>query len=113
MTGRTWSARQARGRRRWTTRTSPQGAMVSWTLLALDRSDRGVEVCLEYLRRGGTDWSPHPTRDEVLSEYDRIWLQVGSRSIEELIDLPVMSDPESLATLDVLTETVTPAMFTD
>ena len=27
----------------------------------LDRSDRGVEVCLEYLRRGGTDWSPHPT----------------------------------------------------
>src|SRR5207244_464262 len=79
----------------------------------LDRSDRGVEVCLEYLRRGGTHWSPHPTRDEVLSEYDRIWLQVGSRSIEELIDLPVMSDPESLATLDVLTETVTPAMFTD
>ena len=34
MTGRTWSARQARGRRRWTTRTSPEGAIVSWTLLA-------------------------------------------------------------------------------
>ena len=29
----------------------------------LDRSDRGVEVCLEYLRRGGIDWSPHPTSD--------------------------------------------------
>ena len=28
----------------------------------LDRSDRGVEVFLEYLRRSGTDWSPHPTR---------------------------------------------------
>ena len=25
----------------------------------LDRSDRGVELCLEYLRRLGTDWSPH------------------------------------------------------
>src|SRR5262245_15509217 len=34
MTGRTWSAIQARGRRRWTTRTSPSGAIVSWTLLA-------------------------------------------------------------------------------
>ena len=36
MTGRTWSALQARGRRRWTTRTSPPGANVAWTLLAED-----------------------------------------------------------------------------
>ena len=34
MTGRTWSARQVRGRRRWTTRPSPPGALVSWTRLA-------------------------------------------------------------------------------
>jgi predicted ATPase/signal transduction histidine kinase len=79
----------------------------------LDRSDRGVEVFLDYLRRGGTNWSPHPTGEQVRHEYDRIWLQLGSRSIEELIDLPLMSDPESLAALDVLTETVTPALFTD
>jgi len=79
----------------------------------LDRSDRGVEVCLEYLQRDGTDWSPHPTRDEVRREYDRIWSQIGSRSIEELIDLPLMNDPDSLAALDVLTEMVTPALFTD
>jgi len=31
MTDRTWSAVQVRGRRRWTTRTSPPGALVSWT----------------------------------------------------------------------------------
>ena len=190
MMGRRWSALQARGRRRWTTRTSPQGAIVLWTFLAegervmtegdaivfvvdddaplresltnllrsvglrvavfasaqeflrsprpelpsclvldvrlpglsglelqqrlaeadlampiifmtgygdipmtvqamqagavefltnVDRSDRGVEVCLAYLRRGGTDWSPHPTRDEVRRAYDRIWSLVGSR----------------------------------
>jgi predicted ATPase len=59
----------------------------------MDRSDRAVEVCLEYLRRGGTDWSPYPTRDEVRREYDRIWSLVGSRQIEELVDLPLMSDP--------------------
>jgi len=79
----------------------------------LDRSDRGVEVCLEYLQRGGARWSPRPTSDEVRSEYDRIWSQIGSRSIEELIDLPLMKDPGSLAALDVLTEMVTPALFTD
>ena len=62
----------------------------------LDRSDRGVEVCLEYLRRRGTDWSPHPTSDEVMREYDRIWSLVGSRQIEELIDLPLMTDPDVL-----------------
>jgi PAS domain S-box-containing protein len=79
----------------------------------LDRTDRGVEVCLEYLRRGGTDWSPHPTRDQAQREYDRIWSQLGSRSIESIIDLPLMTDPEALAELDVLAEIVTPAEFTD
>ena len=79
----------------------------------LDRSDRGVEVCLEYLQRDDTYWSPHPTSDEVRREYNRIWSQIGRRSIEELIDLPLMNDPDSLAALDVLTEMVTPALFTD
>ena len=79
----------------------------------LDRSDRGVEVCLEYQRRGGVHWQPHPTHDEVRQEYERIWQQLGSRSIEELIDLPLMNDPVSRASLDVLTEVVTPALFTD
>jgi PAS domain S-box-containing protein len=79
----------------------------------LDRSDRGVEVCLEFLQRGGTSWAPHPTKDEVRQEYERIWSRLGSRSIEDLIDLPLMSDPEALAMLDVLTEVVTPALFTD
>ncbi|HJY90378.1 MAG TPA: serine/threonine-protein kinase PknK, partial [Candidatus Acidoferrum sp.] len=79
----------------------------------LDRSDRGVEVCLEYLERGGAHWSPHPTSDEVRREYDRISSQLGTRSIEELLDLPLMDHPDSLAALDVLTEMVTPALFTD
>jgi PAS domain S-box-containing protein len=79
----------------------------------LDRTDRGVEVCLEYLRRGGTDWSPHPTPDQAQREYDRIWSQLGSRSIESIVDLPLMTDPEALAELEVLTEIVTPAEFTD
>jgi PAS domain S-box-containing protein len=79
----------------------------------LDQTDRGVEVCLEYLRRGGTDWPPHPTRDQAQREYDRIWMKLGNRSIESLVDLPLMTNPDTLAELEVLTEIVTPAEFTD
>ncbi|MBV8216473.1 MAG: GAF domain-containing protein, partial [Verrucomicrobia bacterium] len=79
----------------------------------LDQMDRGVEVCLEYLRRGGTDWSPHPTPDQAQREYDRTWIKLGSRSIESIVDLPLMTDPDALAELEVLTEIVTPAEFTD
>ncbi len=79
----------------------------------MDRSDRAVEVCLEYLRRGGTNWSPHPTTDEVRREYDRIWSQLGSRQIEDLIDLPLMTNSDVLDALEVLTDLVTPALFFD
>src|SRR5580704_11062459 len=80
---------------------------------ALDRSDRGVEICLEYLRRDGKTWPLHPTIDEVHSEYDRVWALVGARQIEDFLDLPVMTDPEGLEAMDVLTEVVTPAVFFD
>jgi predicted ATPase/signal transduction histidine kinase len=79
----------------------------------LDQSDLGVDVLLEFLRRGGTVWSQHPTRDDVLREYNRIWSLLGSRQIEELVDLPLMTNPDILDTLDVLTEIVTPALFYD
>src|SRR6266481_3713122 len=75
----------------------------------LGQSDRGVEVALEYLRNGGTDWSMHPTREEVVREYDRIWTQLGSRKVEELLDLPLMTNPNVLHTMDVLNEIIVPA----
>jgi predicted ATPase len=79
----------------------------------LDQSDRAVAVCLDYLRHLGVGWSPNPTEDEGRREYERIWSRLGSRAIEQLIELPLMSDPASLATLDVLTKVLPPAGFTD
>jgi predicted ATPase/signal transduction histidine kinase len=79
---------------------------------ALDRGALGVETTLEYLRRVGIDWPAHPTDDEVRREYDRIWQQLGPRAIEELVDLPPMTDPEHRATMDVLA-LASPVLFTD
>src|SRR5262249_47729965 len=80
---------------------------------ALDRSDRAVEVFLDYWGGRGTDWSAHPTEDEVLREYNRIWSLLGDRQIEELIDLPLVANPDVPDVLDVCTEIVTPALFID
>jgi PAS domain S-box-containing protein len=79
----------------------------------LDQSGRAVAVCLDYLRRVGIEWSPHPTEEDVRREYQRIWSLLGSRSIEDLIDLPLMDDPASLAIVDVLSKLVPPASHTD
>jgi len=79
----------------------------------LDRLDRGVEICLEYLRRGGTDWSAHPTSDDIRREYDRIWSLFGDRQIEDLLIAPLVANPDILDLLEVLTEIVTPAVFFD
>jgi PAS domain S-box-containing protein len=80
---------------------------------ALNRLDRSVEICLEYLRHGGTDWSAHPTGDDIRREYDRIWSLLGDRQIEDLINEPLLADPDILDVLEVLAEIVTPAVFFD
>src|SRR5262249_54138796 len=81
--------------------------------VTLGQPDRASAACLEYLGHLGIQWSFHPTDTDVRQEYDRIWSQLGPRAIEELIDLPLMSDPVSLATLDVLAKAIPPAWFTD
>ena len=80
---------------------------------ALDQSSRAIAVALDYLRHLGIDWSPHPTNEEARREYDRVWSLLGSRTIESLVELPLMSDPASLATLDVLIKIGAPAVYTD
>ena len=81
--------------------------------MTLGQIDRAAVICLDYLRYLDIEWPLHPTEEQVRREYERVWLQLGSRSIEELIDFPLMSDPASIATLDVLTKGLVPALFTD
>jgi predicted ATPase len=64
----------------------------------LGASDRAIAIGLEWLRHVGIDWPAHPTELDARREYERIWYQLGNRAIEDPIDLPLMQDPESLAT---------------
>ena len=81
--------------------------------IMLARSAHALDVVLEYLRRVGIEWSPHPTDDDVRQEYERLWQQLGNRPIEDLIDLPLMNDPGTLATMNVLSKLVPAGNNTD
>jgi PAS domain S-box-containing protein len=79
----------------------------------LNQNDRTVDVGLEYLRGVGVSWSPHPTKEEVLREYERLSQQLGSRPIEAIADLPKMIDPDLCATFGVLMALQPSAVVTD
>jgi PAS domain S-box-containing protein len=79
----------------------------------LGASDQAVAVGLECLRNVGIDLPVHPTKVQALAEYERIWSRLGRGAIEDLIELPLTQDAESLALLDVLTVMTIPAQYTD
>ncbi len=86
-----------------------------WILLYTNwaKSDQAIDVFLEWLRRDGTVWSKHPTREEAMREYARTWTLLGSRQIEDLVNEPLITDPEILDTLDVFSEGAPASFFFD
>ena len=81
--------------------------------ISLDQLGDAVGIGLGYLRPLGADWSPHPTEEETIRTFERIRSQLGKHGIENPVDLPVMTDPAALATLDVLVKLMAPAHYTD
>src|SRR5262249_44506207 len=79
----------------------------------LNQTGRAVGVGLDYLRSLGISWSPHPTDEEARRAYQRVWSELGRRATDDLIALPLMTDPASVATLDVLNRLSSPAQYTD
>lgn len=78
-----------------------------------DRSESAVIVCLAYLRHVGIDWPLHPDDEHVRREYEQVGAMLAGRAIESLIDLPLMEDPASLATLEALGKLFAPTVQTD
>jgi PAS domain S-box-containing protein len=81
--------------------------------LALYPPGKAINFFLEYLKKQGVEWSLKPTMDEIRREYEEVRKRLGERSIEDLVELPLMNDAASLATLDVLTKAIAPALLAD
>src|SRR5260370_7944064 len=72
-----------------------------------------VGSALECLRLFGIEMQEHPTWEQVHDEYEKVWRNLGARSIESLIDLAPMADPEIQAATRVLSGLYEVAFFTD
>ena len=74
---------------------------------------QAVDSALTCLRLFGIDLPAHPTWEQVQAEYETVWQNLDGRPIESLIDLPLMTDPELQAAMQVLSVLTAPAYFTD
>ncbi len=72
-----------------------------------------VSAALACLAEFGIELSPHPTSQEVEDEYEAVLRLLGGRQVEELLDLPLATDPQTQAAMRVLSVLFAPAYFTD
>ncbi|MCU1339069.1 MAG: hypothetical protein JWO19_4650, partial [Bryobacterales bacterium] len=73
-------------------------------------NQQAVDSALTCVRLFGIDLPAHPTWEQVEAEYETVWQTLDGRPIESLVDLPMMTDPEVQAALQVLGE-LTPAAY--
>jgi predicted ATPase/transcriptional regulator with GAF, ATPase, and Fis domain/tRNA A-37 threonylcarbamoyl transferase component Bud32 len=74
---------------------------------------QAVDSALTCLRLFGIDIPAHPTWEQVQAEYNALWPTFNGRAIESLIDLPIMTDPELQAAMQVLSVLTPPSYFTN
>jgi predicted ATPase/signal transduction histidine kinase len=74
---------------------------------------QAIASALTCLRVFGIDLPAHPTWEQVQAEYETLWQTLDGRSIASLIDLPLMTDPELQAAMQVLLDLTLAAYLTD
>src|SRR5713101_3317541 len=73
-------------------------------------NQQAVASALTCVRLFGIDLPAHPTWEQVQAEYETVWQTLNGRPIESLIGLPLMTDPEVQAAMQVLS-VLTPASY--
>src|SRR6266851_755559 len=76
-------------------------------------NQQAVASALTCLRLFDIDLPAHPTFEQVQAEYETVRQTLDGRPIESLIDLPLMTDPELQAAMQVLSVLTPAAYFTD
>jgi predicted ATPase/signal transduction histidine kinase/tRNA A-37 threonylcarbamoyl transferase component Bud32 len=75
--------------------------------------EKVVTSLLECVALFGIGLEPHPPADTVKEQYAKVMRCIGSRSIEELLDLPPMSDPDVRALVEALVAAAFAVFFYD
>ena len=76
-------------------------------------SPQALGSALTCLHLFGVDLPAHPTWEQVQLEYETIWQNLDGRPIENLIDLPLMADPEMQAVTDMLSAMLPATYYTN
>ena len=76
-------------------------------------NEQAVTSALSGLQLFDIDVPLRPTWEQVQAEYEATWRTLNGRSIESLVDLPLITDPEQQAALQLLSTLLGPAYFTD
>jgi len=74
---------------------------------------QAVADALACLQLFGIELPAHPTWEQAQAEYEMVCGNLDGPPIEHLIDLPLMSDPEIQAAMQVLSVSTAAAYFTD
>ncbi|EPX58461.1 hypothetical protein D187_003933 [Cystobacter fuscus DSM 2262] len=82
-------------------------------LIGMGDIQTAVTCLLEGLALVGMPMSPHPTWEEVEAANAEVWALLGERSIESLVGLPPMTDPDMEAVMSLLGAMYAPAFVTD
>jgi predicted ATPase/signal transduction histidine kinase/tRNA A-37 threonylcarbamoyl transferase component Bud32 len=82
-------------------------------LVGMGDIQTALTCLLEGLALLGMPMSPHPTWEEVEAANAEVWALLGERSIESLIELPPMSDPDMEAVMSLLGAMFAPSFVTD
>jgi PAS domain S-box-containing protein len=72
-----------------------------------------VASALTCLRLFSIDISARPAWEQVMTEYETVWQSLDGQPLETLINLPLMTDPELQAAMQVLSTLLGPAFLTD
>jgi predicted ATPase/signal transduction histidine kinase/GAF domain-containing protein/tRNA A-37 threonylcarbamoyl transferase component Bud32 len=77
------------------------------------KTERAIQICLEYLSQVGMQLPAHPTQEQPMEELDTFWRLLGDRKISTLANLPPVTDSNLLATMDILAVLTTPAVYSN
>ncbi|OJH36274.1 trifunctional serine/threonine-protein kinase/ATP-binding protein/sensor histidine kinase [Cystobacter ferrugineus] len=71
---------------------------------AMSESQQGLTCMRECLALLGMPLSQNPTREEAVAAHEEVWALLGERSLESLLDLPLMTDPDVKLAVSTLLE---------